>query len=62
MELVETLFYRGQALGKIHQDLFAGEVRFKPKAGHKHLAGRTWKSIDACQRAVFKHYITESPH
>ena len=61
MELVETFFHRGRALGKICQDQHAGKVTFKPKTGHKRLAGRTWKSIDSCQRAVLKHYIAESP-
>jgi hypothetical protein len=56
MELAETLFYRGQALGKICQDVSAGTVTFKPKNGHTRLAGRTWKSVTACQKAVIKTY------
>jgi hypothetical protein len=62
MLLSETLFYRGQALGKIQQDLFAGEVRFIPERGHKRLAGRKWRSVKACQRAVIKTYKQEGPH
>jgi hypothetical protein len=61
MLLSETLFFRGQALGKISQDQHAGGVTFKPKHGHTRLAGRTWKSIDSCQRAVLKQYIAEGP-
>ena len=61
MILTESLFIDGEPVGKICQDQHAGKVTFKPKAGHKHLAGRKWKSIDSCQRAVLKHYMAESP-
>ena len=61
MIVTETLFHNGQPLGKISQDLFAGEVRFIPNEGHKRLAGRKWSSVNACQRAVIKTYMKESP-
>ena len=61
MVLVETLFHRGEPIGKISQDLFAGEVRFIPNEGHKRLAQRKWSSVNACQRAVLKHYTKEDP-
>lgn len=56
MLLSETLFYRGQALGKIQQDLFAGEVSFIPKDGSKRLAGQKWRNSQACRKAVLAHY------
>jgi hypothetical protein len=59
MLLSETLFYRGQALGKIQQDVLAGEVRFIPKHGPSRLAGRSWKSVNACKKAVIKTYQGE---
>lgn len=62
MVLVETLFHRGQAMGKIQQDISAGEVRFIPKDGSKRLAGMKWRSVKACQRAVIKTYKQEGPH
>ena len=60
MFVIETLFHNGQALGKIQQDRFAGEVSFIPKNGHHRLAGRKWSSIRGCKAAVIREYKNEN--
>jgi len=59
--VIESFFIDGEPVGKVCQGLLKAQVTFKPKHGHTRLAGRTWKSIDSCQRAVLKHYIAEGP-
>ena len=61
MIVTKTMFHLGKPIGKIFQDLFAGEVRFIPHQGHTRLAQRKWRNVSICQRAVIKTYTKESP-
>ncbi len=61
MVLTETIFVNGQPVGQIRENVLKGVVTFQPKHGHASLAGRTWRSVDSCQRAVLTFYKSESP-
>ena len=62
MFVTETIFgQNGQPLGKLREDIFNAVVTFIPADGSKRLAGRKWKSVNACQKAVTKYYTNESP-
>ena len=57
MVLTETLYgANGEPLGKVREDLLNGLVTFEPKDGNKRLAGRKWRTSNACRKAVLKTY------
>jgi len=60
MHVIETAFVNNQPVGKIQQNLFAGEVKFIPKDGHARLAGRKWTTIRGCKAAVIRAYTSEN--
>ena len=52
MILSETVFHRGQAVGRMFQNTYTGQVKFQPTEGHRRLARRKWRNVKACRKAV----------
>lgn len=53
MLIEQTLFGPdGRPLGKAFTDSQTGRTTFQPREPSPRLAGRTWRSVAACRRAV----------
>ena len=60
MILAESFFIHGKPVGTIREDVYKGIVTFEPKHGLSSLAGRRWRSVAACEKAVINSYQRKS--
>lgn len=61
MIMAESVFMRGQPVGRIFSDSNSGTFTFQPARGKSPLLQSQWRDVDALRKAIYEAYETVPP-